>query len=142
MRAREDKIANGKTLEIKQWIWVLKAGQELTFFFTFIYIHNLSLYVSLSLVFFIFFLSILTIHFVCCLFSGVFLFKQIYVLGHPCICWTVRKHPPWYLYCAFSCIPFRYHPWRRDTIKNGRETLFNTSQSQALPIILETFFSS
>jgi len=103
MRARKDKIANSKTLEIKQWIWVLKAGQKPSFFFhLYILITDPSMLPTLSLIF-IFFLSILTIHFVCCLFSGVLLLKQIYVLGYPCICWGVRKHHPWHLYLRKHC---------------------------------------
>ena len=59
------------------------AGQEFLFF-AFIYIHNLSLYASLSFSYFLFFFfSIFTIYFVYCLFSGVFLPKQIYVLDTP-----------------------------------------------------------
>ena len=56
MRAREGKIANGKTLEIKQLIWVLKAGQELTFFLhLYIFITYPYMFLSLSLIFYFYY---------------------------------------------------------------------------------------
>ena len=43
------------------------------------------------------------------IFCWIPLFKQLYVLGHPCICWTVRKHPPWYLY-LYEYLRRCHHP--------------------------------
>ena len=70
------------------------AEQEFLFF-TLIYVHNLSLYASLSFSYFLFFfLGIFIIYFVCCLFSGVFLPKKIYVLDTPVFVGVYENIPP------------------------------------------------
>ena len=69
-------------------------GQEFLFSSIYIYLQLILRYFSLILLFLIFFLSIFTIYFVCYLFSGVILPKQIYVLDTPVFVGVYENIPP------------------------------------------------